>query len=124
MPLELKRYDVAVARDGLDLDKAIEAGEGNGYDVHRVTVLHADQLVAEQAAPRFGIAALEQDTPQKMTWATIWIWCALRRMQVEVPEFPAFKRQVIDLTPVKTAPDQPPDPELGPTGPGPDTGSP
>jgi hypothetical protein len=124
VPLELPRYDVAIARDGLDLDKAIEAGEGNGYDVHRVTVLHADQLVAEQAAPRFGITALEQDTPQKMTWATLWVWCALKRMQVDVPEFPPFKRQLIQLAPIKGAqPDQPPDPELGPTGPGPDTDS-
>jgi len=124
MPLELTRYDVAVARDGLELEKAIEAGEGDGYDVYLVTVLHADQLVAEQAAPRFGIGALDQDTPQKMTWATLWVWCALKRMQVPVPEFPPFKRQLIKMTPVRPEPDQPPDPELGPTGPGPDTGSP
>jgi hypothetical protein len=125
MPLNLTRYDVAIARDGLDLDKALDAGEGDGYDVHRVAVLHADQLVAEQAAPRFGISALDTDTPQKMTWATLWVWCALRRMQVEVPEFPPFKKRVIDLTPVQPpGADQPPDPVLGPTGPGPDTGSP
>jgi hypothetical protein len=124
MPLDVTRYDVAVARDGLELDKALDAGEGDGYDVHRVAVLHADQLVAEQAGPRYGIAALSEDTPTKMTWVTLWVWCALKRMQVQVPEFPAFKGRIIDLSQVKTAPDQPPDPMLGPTVPAPDTGSP
>jgi hypothetical protein len=45
-------------------------------------------------------------------------------MRVEVPEFPLFKSRVLDLTPVKTEPDAPEDPELGPTVPAPDTGSP
>ena len=125
MPLELLRYDVAIAHDGLDLDKAIDAGEGDGYDVHRVTILHADQLVAEQAAPRYGLMALSEDNQQKMAWATLWVWCALRRMQVTVPEFPVFKGRVIDLDPVKPAPvPAPQDAELDPTGPPPDTGSP
>ena len=130
MPLDLKRYDVAVARNGLDLDKALEAGEGDGYDVHRVTVLHADQLVAEQAAPRFGIDALGPETTQKMTWATLWVWCALRRMRVEAPEFPVFKGRVLNLDPVNK-PDQDTDAgtgtdqdELGPTVPAPHIGSP
>lgn len=128
MPLDLQRYDVALAREGLDLDKALEAGEGSGYDVHRVTVLHADQLVAEQAAPRYGITALgDEERPQKVTWATLWVWCALRRMQVQVPEFPLFKARVLDLDLVK--PDTTPDTtdgdelELGPTVPGPGTDS-
>ena len=129
MALTVKRYDVAVARDGLDLDKALDAGEGDGYDVHRVAVLHADQLVAEQAAPRYGIASLSEDSPAKMTWATLWVYCGLRRMQVEVEEFPIWKRRVLDLTPVKDPDDTaagpaPEDPVLGPTVPGPDTGSP
>lgn len=130
MPLQVNRYDVAIARDGLDLDKALDAGEGDGYDVHRVAVLHADQLVAEQAAPRYGVGALAEDSPTKMTWATLWVWCGLRRMQVEVPEFPAFKRRVLDLSKVEDpqtdtdpAGDPAPD-DLGPTVPGPDTGSP
>lgn len=128
MPLSLTRYDVAVARDGLDLDKALEAGEGDGYDVHRVTVLHADQLVAEQAAPRYAIGALDKDAPHKMTWATLWVWCALRRMRVPVPEFPIFKSRVIELGVITPDPDPDtdtgPTDELGPTVPGPDTGSP
>lgn len=127
MPLSVTRYDVAIARDGLDLDKALDAGEGDGYEVHRVVVLHADQLVAEQAAPRYGIPALDEATTAKMTWATLWVWCALRRMRVEVPEFPPFKGRILDLTPVKADTDDtdtPPDPILGPTVPGPDTGSP
>jgi hypothetical protein len=124
MPLNLNRYDVALARAGLDLDKALDAGEGDGYDVHRVTVLHADQLVAEQAAPRFGLGALGDDTAHKMTWATLWVWCALRRMTVHVDEFPIFKGRVLDLEVVRTEPDLEEAEAVNPTDPLPDTGSP
>ena len=134
MPLELNRYDVALAHDGLELEKALEAGDPDGYQVHRVVVLHADQLVAEQAAPRYGIAGLSEESTQKITWATLWCWCALKRMQVPVPEFPLFKGRLLSVDPVKPAPPDPdgdpdsdPDGEvlgLDPTGPPPDTGSP
>jgi hypothetical protein len=126
MPLNLNRYQVAVARDGLDLDKALEAGEGDGYDLYQVTVLHADQLVAEQAGPRYGLIGLGEDNTQKMAWATLWVWCALRRMGVGVPEFPPFKGRVLDLESVTQPADTTPDLEaegLGPTVPPPDTGS-
>lgn len=119
MPLDLTRYDVAIAREGLDLDKALDAGEGDGYDVHRVTVLHADQLVAEQAAPRFAIPPLGEESTHKMTWATLWCWCALRRMAVGVPEFPAFQSRLLSVDPVKphtdtdTEPDTEPDTDTG-----------
>jgi hypothetical protein len=123
MPLDLTRYAVAVARNGLELDKALEAGEGDGYDIHSVTVLHADQLVAEQAAPRYGVAAMDADNPQRMTWATLWVWCALRRMTVAVPEFPVFKGRVISLDIQANQEGEAPD-LLGPTGLVPDTDSP
>lgn len=111
MPLSINRYDVALARDGLDLDKALDAGEGDGYDVHRVTVMHADQLVAEQAAPRVGLPPLSEDNPSKQAWATLWCWCAMRRMQIAVPEFPPFKSRLIDISVV--TPDKPASPETG-----------
>lgn len=128
MPLNLTRYTVALAHDGLDLEKALEAGEGDGYDVHTVTVLHADQLVAEQAAPRYGVGGLYGDDPRKMTWATLWVWCALTRQRVEVPPFPVFKARVLELEPIKgTEPGEPGDVDdvearvLDPTDPAPDT---
>ena len=122
MGLDLTRYEVAVAHDGLDLDKALDAGEGDGYDVHLVTVLHADQLVAEQAAPRYGIPPLDSESTQKMTWATLWCWCALKRMQVQVPEFPVFKGRLLSVDPFTPDPEVPS--EVGPTVPHPDIGSP
>lgn len=117
MPLDLQSYDIHVARAGLDLDKAVAAGPGDGYDTHRVMVLHADRLVAEQAGPRYGLPKQISDAPQ--AWATLWCWVALRRMGVEVPEFPPFKTQVIDIDLVKAA-----DAEVDPTTPPPDIGSP
>lgn len=109
MGLELKRYDIAVARDGLELDKALEAGEGSGYDTHRITVLHADQLVAEQAGPRYGLAPMSEDNPQKIAWHTLWCHCALTRMRVEVPAFPLFKTRVLDVSAVADTTDTTPD---------------
>lgn len=122
MSLALTRYSVAVANDGLDLDKALEAGEPDGYQVHTVTVLHADQLVAEQAAPRYGLPPLGEESTQKMTWATLWCWCGLRRMQITVPEFPVFKGRLLNLDPIKEVPEDL-DP-TGPTDPPPDIGFP
>lgn len=117
MPLELQAYDVALARDGLDLDKAIDAGPGSGYDVHRVTVMHADQLVGEQAGPRYGLGAL---TDAPIAYSTLWCWAGLRRMGVEVPEFPLFKARVISVDRVKAAVADTVDPTIPP----PDIGSP
>ena len=115
MPLTLQVFDVAIARDGLDPDKALEAGEGSGYDVHRVTILHADMLVCEQAGPRYGLGELKS---APLAYTTLWCWAALRRMGIELPEFPLFKTRVLSVDKLK---DETP---VDPTTPGPDTGSP
>lgn len=112
MPLTLNTFDVYLARDGIDLDKAIETGD---YTTHRVTILHADQLVAEQAGPRYGMPKM---TDQPIGYTTLWCWAALQRAGVEVPEFPLFKGRVLAVEKVKV--DEPVDP----TNPGPGTGSP
>jgi len=96
--MQLRSYDVTVARDDLTAAEAVDLGPELGYDTHRVTVLHADQLVAEQAGPRYGLQAM---TAQPMTWATLWCWTALQRSGVSVPEFPLFKTRVLDLELVK-----------------------
>lgn len=97
--MQLRAYDVTMARDGLDPAEAVDLGPDLGYTTHRVTVIHADQLVAEQAGPRYGLAAM---TDQPLAWATLWCWVALRRQGVEVPEFPPFKQRILELELVKT----------------------
>jgi hypothetical protein len=117
MPLEIPVFDVALARDGLDLTKAYEAGEGDGYDVHRVPILHADQLVAEQAGPRYGLGELNS---APMAWTTLWCWAAMRRTGIDVPEYPLCKARVISIDKVKDT-EAPP---VDPTRPGEGTPSP
>jgi hypothetical protein len=117
MGLELRRFAVSVARDGLDLDKAIEAGEGSGYDTHKVTILHADQLVAEQAGPRYGLTDMKA---APMAYATLWTWAALKRTGAEPPEFPLFKGRVIALEKITDTPEA--GDLVDPTRPSPGTG--
>jgi hypothetical protein len=115
--LQIQVMDVAVAREGLELDKALEAGEGTGYDVHRVTVMHADQLVAEKAGRTFGMASLK-DEP--IGYMTLWAWAALRRTDAAaVPAFPIWKARVIEIEAVDD--DQEATGAADPTTPGPDT---
>jgi hypothetical protein len=115
MPLDLTAFDVYLADEGVTLEKAIETGE---YAIHRVTVVHADQLVAEQAGPRYGLRAM---TDAPMAYATLWCWAALSRMGIPVPEFPLFKTRVLSVDKVKTPEG---DVSLDPTTAGPGTGSP
>jgi hypothetical protein len=101
VPLDIPRFTVAVARDGyLDLDDALEAGPGVGYDVHAVAIMHADMLVAEQAGPRYGLGELKAD---KLAYSTLWCWAALRRKRIEVVEFPIFKARVLSIEEDKAA---------------------
>ncbi len=115
MPLDLDRYDVAVALPGLDAEKALEAGEGEGYDLHRVTVLHADQLVSEQTSHRFGIGKM---TANPITYATLWCWHALQRQGFDVGDWPTFKQRVLSVEKVDDRPEGSP---VDPTTPDPDT---
>lgn len=113
--MDIPRFDVTVAREGLDLEKALDAGE---YDTYRAVILHADQLVAEQSGPRFALPPLDRGT--SMVWATLWCYYALRRGGVDLPEFPLWKVRVISMDRVKD-----PEPEGvsegDPTRPDPDT---
>lgn len=111
MPLEIPRFSIAVARDGyLDLEDALEAGPGVGYDTHTVAIMHADMLVAEQAGPRYGMGELTRD---KLAYSTLWCWCALRRKRIDVPEFPLFKARVLSIDePPTTDPDAPEEVDL------------
>lgn len=98
MPIVVPTYEIAVALEGLDPTEAYAAGEPDGYTVHRVTVLHVDQLIGEQAGPRYGLGELKA---APLTYTTLWAWAALRRQGVTVPEFPLFKVRVLSIDEVK-----------------------
>ena len=102
MKLDIKVLDVAIARDGLELEKALEAGEGTGYDVHRVTVFHADQVFAEREARKYGIAGLSEDPIASMT---LWCWVALKRHDAQIAPFPLWKNRSMDVQEVTDDPD-------------------
>ncbi len=101
MPVDIQRFTVALAHTDVGLTEAYELGEGEGYDVHTVAILHADQLLAEQAGPRYGLGADIKAAP--MAYTTLWCWAALVRMGIDPPEFPIFKGLVISIDPVKAA---------------------
>ena len=116
MPLDIKQFDVGVMRaDYDDADKALQDGEGVGYDIHRVWMLQPDIIRAEQAGPKYGLT-----DDAKSAYGTLVIWCALKRMRIDVPEFPLFKYRVLDMSLVAPAPGEvtPADP----TQPAPGTG--
>lgn len=94
MSIILPAYDVL-------LDAAGETVE------HRLTVLHADQLHAEQATPRLGVHDLRQ---QPLEWSTIVAWSAARRQGVFGGEYPEFRAACLHLEPVDEDELQPVDP--------------
>ena len=108
MPLDIPRFRIAIARGDVGLTEALELGEGDGYDVHEVAILHADTIVAEQAGPRYGLPVDPADA--KLGYTTLWCWCALTRDGVDVLEFPKFKARVLSIDPV-----DPPAEQLDPT---------
>jgi hypothetical protein len=92
--LELPIYDVFLAPVGVS---AAEVAEGHDYDVHRVVVLHADQLRAEITGARVTGVARLTDAP--MTYTTLWCWLALTRTHPEAAgkTFDDFKARVVHL---------------------------
>jgi hypothetical protein len=115
--LDVQVLEVAVAREGLELEKALEAGEGTGYDVHRVTVMHADQLVAEKSARQFAMSGLREEP---IGYMTLWAWAALRRRNTpDLPPFPVWKSRVLAVEKIED--DEEADADLDPTTPVVDT---
>jgi hypothetical protein len=112
--VEIYRFNVYVAAEGIDLEKALDTGE---YQTHRVTILHPDQLVAEQAGPRYGLGTDIRARP--IDYSTLWCWVALQRIGVEVTEYPLWKQRVLSIDKIKGDGDA-----LDPTTPDPVTGSP
>ena len=111
MPIVVPRFTVALAAPDIGLEEALDLGEPDGYTVHRVAVMHADQLLAEQAGPRYGLGDDMRKAP--VAYTTLWAWAALRRIGVDVEEFPRFKARVLSLEAIKDgdapAPDTPDD---------------
>lgn len=120
--MDIPRFDVYVAHDGIDLGDpmAVEKCLADGdYDRHRVTVLHPDQLLAEQAGPRYGLGT--DLTGRPIDYTTLWCWAALTRTHVAVPEYPLWKQRVLSIDKVR---DEEGADAVDPTGPGVGTGSP
>ena len=99
MPINVPRFTVALAAADVGLEEALDLGEPDGYTVHRVAIMHADQLLAEQAGPRYGLGDDMRKAP--VAYTTLWCWAALRRLGVDVAEFPLFKTRVLSLDPIK-----------------------
>lgn len=97
MPLHLPQYDVLIEHHLPDLPDSITQ--------HRLTILHADQLHAEQSAPRYGVHDLRR---QPLEWSTIVCWSAARRTGVFAGEYPEFRAACQLLQPVED--DEPLDP--------------
>lgn len=76
--------------------------------VHRVEILHGDQLRAELEAPRHGIAVDPRVQPNHTT--TLWVWAALVRTGVVTVGFQDFKQDLVVLGKAEAA-----DAPVGPT---------
>lgn len=81
----------------------------DGRTTHRLEILHADQLHAEQAAPRHGVVDRRQ---QGMEYATLLAWSAARRTGVFSGEYPEFRGQVLLLQAVEDEELVPVDPTI------------
>jgi hypothetical protein len=114
MPITVPHYNVTVARSD-DIETAMDTGDVEEFK--RVPILHADQVVAEQSGPRYGLGTDLRAAP--MQYTTLWVWCALRRRGLEVVDFPLWKQRVIALD--QDDADQDGDP-VDPTTPGRGTG--
>lgn len=81
MPLELPRYTVYLG----DPDQPTE---------HTATVVGADQMLAEQAAPRYGITDLGS---RPMTLTYLWCWAALKRTGDYADDWTSFQQSVLSV---------------------------
>lgn len=95
--MPLQKFDVLVADPAYpdDTDHAT---------THRITVLHADRLVAERNATENGIP---HDGTQSQGFTSLVIWNALRRTGVHNEPFQVFLPRLLDLDPVQ--PDESPE---------------
>lgn len=59
---------------------------------HELTILPADQIVAESAGPRFGHPSIKA---APITYQFLWMWAAARRQGVFTGEWPAFKAALV-----------------------------
>ena len=118
--MEIPTFDVAVALDGLDPDRAAEAGEGDGYKVHRVIVLGPDQMAAERMARKLGFRSAGRDGEHGETLALsltyLFVFLVLHRQGVLPGEWPTEKSRLLSLEkveppatvdPTRTTPDTP-----------------
>jgi hypothetical protein len=94
MDLELPIFEVFIAPPGTDAETAIDTGS---YELHRVTVLHADQLRAEITGAR--LTGVQRVTDAPMTYTTLWCWLAMGRNDKDLagPSFEDFRSRVVQV---------------------------
>lgn len=78
-------YDVALNPESFD-PLTSDPFDETGVTVHRVTVIHADQMLGEREAMRRGITT---EQPQNMT--SVIVWCAMRRAGLFTGTYEEFR---------------------------------
>jgi hypothetical protein len=118
--VEIPTFDVAVALEGMDPDRAAEAGEGDGYKVHRVIVLGPDQMAAERMARKLGFRSGSGDASETLALSLtyLFVFLVLHRQGVLPGEWPTEKGRLLSLEKID------PPATVDPTRPTPDTPSP
>lgn len=85
MPITRRVYDVHLNPEGYDPATA-DPFDVEGVTTHRITVIHADQMVGEREALRRGVTF---DQAQNMT--SVIVWCALRRLGLYKGKYESFR---------------------------------
>lgn len=90
--LKRRVYDVALNPESFDPETS-DPFDTSGVEVHRVVVIHADQMFGEREAMKRGITT---DAAQNMT--SVIVWCALRRSAKFDGTYEDFRdRRLLDI---------------------------
>lgn len=108
--MDIPTFDITLTET---TDQEADLNAGRYHTLEAVPILHADMLMAEQAAPRLGI----DQAAQPLTLTTLWCWAALVRQAETTLKFPEFRAVVLSIDKAKAA--EPVDPTGGPTDPPP-----
>lgn len=85
-------YDVALNPEDFDPETS-DPFDTSGVEVHRVVVIHADQMFGEREALKRGITL---DQNQNMT--SVIVWCSLKRSGTFTGTYEEFRdRRLLDI---------------------------
>ena len=105
MPVTRMRFRILLETEGAEHE-------------HEVEVRNCDRLEAEVAGRSVGVMGPIDEAP--MSYTTLWIWCAAKRLGLYDGKFVDFKRDLItfedsDDEPVSVDPTQPGAPTILPS---------